>query len=365
MPPRRGRPLIGGWRGRGAGSECGCRLDAAAFSSTAAGSSAGDELPLLVSTTELRLRRHAARLLLQEHLQQVLAQRDGLAAMRRLLEQENEEYARDRGPAGAVSGRRPGPAGADEPLTRGPSSAETASAGVSPLLSPTAVRECREELKVNQCQSDAVGERGEASTPNLANLVSSLDQGAARQAADASGASALWGRPRSSTVRSRKLYSLARVNLHICITEVSYARRPPPSARPARASPCRGARARPRAWRWSRRRRSWSPRWSTRGGWPRGRSTLAAITGRSTRRRLHVARRAARSRDARGADGDGRHRRPQSLRNSQLEGVPVVLLGREGQQRARTADASPSSTAGSARKYPGVPGDIPPPECGW
>ena len=71
--------------------------------------------------------------------------------------------------------------------TRGPSSAETASAGVSPLLSPTAVRE-REELSALLLTPSVSEEL--LSTPNLANLVSSLDQGVARQAADASGASA-------------------------------------------------------------------------------------------------------------------------------------------------------------------------------
>ena len=167
---------------------------AGSSAAAAAGSSAGDELPLLVSTTELGVYVKWS-LLLQEHLQQVLAQRDSLAAMRRLLEQENEELrAAIAGPAGAVLAGALGPAGADEPLTRGPSSAETASAGVSPLLSPTAVRE-REELSALLLTPSVSEEL--LSTPNLANLVSSLDQGVARQAADASGASALWGRPRS------------------------------------------------------------------------------------------------------------------------------------------------------------------------
>ena len=65
---------------------------------------------------------------------------------------------------------------------------------MSPLLSPTAVRE-REELSALLLTPSVSEEL--LSTPNLANLVSSLDQGVARQAADASGASALWGRPRS------------------------------------------------------------------------------------------------------------------------------------------------------------------------
>ena len=73
--------------------------------------------------------------------------------------------------------------------------------------------------------------------------------------------------------------SLARYICIVCITEVSYARRPPPSARPARAPRSRGARAARARGAGARRRRSWSPRrrrLGERGAWPRGRSLSGA-----------------------------------------------------------------------------------------